>query len=154
LRVASVRSSSSALRRSRSLAVLVLVGWLAGCSSSKTAPEAVSGNLEKMRSAATKHVDDAQRRAGLLRSIDGLQVDLDALRRVDFDTMTQIRALNTQPDVSRAVMQAALDDLDQKRREARERVVQHHFEMTALTTAAEWKELAGLERKALLSATQ
>ena len=152
--MASIGSSSSALRRSPSLAVLALAGWLAGCSSNKTAPEAVSANLEKMRNAATEHVEDAQRRSGLLRSIDGLGVDLDALRRVDFDTMTQIRALNTQPDVSRAAMQAALDDLDQKRREARERVVRHHFEMTALTTAAEWKELAGLERKALLSATR
>jgi hypothetical protein len=107
-----------------------------------------------MRSAATKHIEDPQRRSGVLRSIDGLQVDLDALRRLDFDTLTQIRALNTRPDIPRAEMQAAMEDLDQQRRQARERVVRHHFEMTALTTPAEWKELAGPERKALLAAVQ
>jgi len=127
----------------------------AGCSANKAkGPEAVAANLNSMRGATTKHVADPQRRSDLLRSIDGLQVDLDALRRVDFDTLTQIRALNTRPDVSRAEMQAAMDTLDQQRRQARERVMQHHFEMTSLTTAAEWKELAGLERKALLSAVR
>ena len=136
------------------MAVVLALAWLAGCSSNKTGPEAVAAGLGKMRSAATKHVEDPQRRAGVLQSIDGLQVDLDALRRVDFDTLTQVRALNTRPDVTRAEMQAAMDELDQQRRQARERVVRRHFEMTALTTPAEWKELAKLERKALLSAVQ
>ena len=154
--MAGARFSFSAMRIPQMLAVMLATGWLAAaCSSSKLAgTEAVAADLEKMRSAATKHVDDTQRRAGLLRSIDALQLDLDALRRVDFDTMTQIRALNTQPDISRAEMQATMEKLDQVRRQARERVVQHHFEMIALTTAGEWKELAGPERKALLAATQ
>jgi len=154
--VARAGLSFNETQRSGFAAVLCALGLLAaGCSSSKLqGTEAVAADLEKMRHAATSHVGDPQRRSELLRSIDGLQIDLDALRRVDFDTMTQIRALNTQPDVPRAEMEATLDSLDQQRRQVRERVVRHHFEMTAATTAAEWKELAGFERKALLSATQ
>lgn len=137
------------------VAVALCLALVASCSSNRAkGPEAVASHLDAMRGAVTKSVVDTRRRAALLQSIDGLQADLETLRRVDFDTMTQIRALNTQSDVTRAQMEAALDGFDQQRREARGRVVQRHFELTGQTTAAEWKELSGLERKALLAAVR
>lgn len=134
------------------LAVMLL---FAGCSSNRAkGPEAVASHLDDMRGAVTKNVADPQRRSALLQSIDGLQGDLQEMRRVDFDTLTQIRALNTRPDVSRAEMESALDGFDQQRRQARDRVVQRHFELTAKATAQEWQQLAGLERRALTAAVQ
>ena len=144
---------SRSTRRFAAAALGVML--VVACSSNRAkGPEGIASHLDAMRSAVTKHVADPQRRAGLLQSIDGLQDDLLTLRQVDFDTMTQIRALNTRADVPRTEMEAALDGLDQQRRRARGRVVQRHFQMTAQTTAAEWKELAGLERKAMMAAVQ
>jgi len=137
------------------VAAVLCVGLVSACSSNRAkGPQAVASHLDAMRGAVTKNVVDTERRAALLQSIDGLQADLETLRRVDFDTMTQIRALNTRPDVPRTEMEAALDSFDQQRRDARGRVVQRHFELTGQATATEWKELAGLERKALLAAVQ
>lgn len=135
------------------MAALVLVA--AGCSFNKPKGAAgVEAELGSMRSAATKLIDDMARREGLLRSIDALQADLHELRRTDFETLTRIRALNTQPDLSRSEMEAALDGMDQQRRQIRDRVVQRHFELTSQTTAEEWKKLSGFERKALMAAVQ
>jgi hypothetical protein len=136
-------------------AALGLLLLFAGCSANRArGPEAIASHLDDMRGAVTKHVADPGRRGALLQSIDGLQGDLQEMRKVDFDTMTQIRALNTRADVSRAEMEAALDGFDQQRRQARSRVVQRHFELTAQTTAQEWQQLAGLERRALTAAVQ
>lgn len=134
------------------VAVMLL---FAGCSANRAkGPEAIASHLDDMRGAVTKHVAEPGRRSALLQSIDGLQRDLQEMRKVDFDTMTQIRALNTRPDVSRTEMEAALEAFDQQRRQARSRVVQRHFELTAQTTAQEWQQLAGLERRALTAAVQ
>jgi hypothetical protein len=136
-------------------AALLTGATLIGCSSNKLqGSEAVAAELGRMRAAATAQVGDTERRSRLLQAIDGLQADLGELRSVDFDTTTRIRALNTRPDVTRTEMERALDAFDQQRRAARDKVLQRHFELTALTTPQEWKQLAKLERKALQAAVQ
>lgn len=134
---------------------MLCLGLVAACSSNRAkGPEAMASHLDAMRGAVTRHVADTRRRDALLQSIDGLGADLAMLRQVDFDTMTQIRALNTRPEVTREQMETAMNEFDRQRREARGRVLQRHFELTGQTTSEEWKKLSGLERKALLASVQ
>ncbi|HVY04735.1 MAG TPA: hypothetical protein VHB46_02040 [Burkholderiales bacterium] len=132
-----------------------LVTIASGCSGrGVTREEAIADALDAMRAAARQHIADMQRQPVVLKAIDGLQAELasfdDALRL----GMEQVRALNANPDTSRADLEVALKSLDAGRKQARQRILQRHFEIIDMTSADEWSTLAPHEKRALLAAVK
>ena len=144
-------AAATQVRRRVALFALVVV-TATGCGSSRGPADAVMENLERMRAEARTLVADPQRRAALELSIDGLQSDLLMMRETFRTTLEELRAVNARPEATRAELEQVMDDMDVRRGAARDRVVQRHFDLTALTFAAEWQALAKHERKALQAA--
>lgn len=135
-----------------SLAVAVTLA-MTGCSAwHKTPEQKVAHALQAWRDAVPGHVADPQRAARVQRAVDGMGTELAAFQQLLHEARDGLHAANGRPDVPRAELDALVAGYDTRRREVRARVLQHHAEMIAATTADEWHALAPHERKALAEA--
>lgn len=143
-------------RITRGMALATLAALLVqGCKSGRDDPAAaVVKNMDRMRAEVRTLVADEVRRASLERTIDAMQSDLLAMRHTFKTSLEELRAVNASPQTTRAELEQALDRLDAQRTQAREQLIQRHFELASLTFAAEWQALAGHERRALEAAAR
>lgn len=133
--------------------LLLAATMLAGCAGHDTpARDTVTRELAAMSRKAGEQVPDAGRAARLQQAIDGLGAELIAFHDAYADISVELRELNADPAASRAQFEALLEQFEVKHRQLRERILQRHFELIALTSPAEWKALAPHERKAFLAA--
>jgi len=102
-----------------------------------------------MNEAVPKAVTDANRAAIVQASIGRLESELVGFRTTLDNFEMDLRLLNARRDVQRAQIVERLDQFDAERKAARSRVLDIHLQMTAATTADEWKQLAKHERAAL-----
>lgn len=105
-----------------------------------------------MRETARRTINDQERLPLLLQSIDGLEAELNAFDGTLAGASQDLLSLNANPDASRGQIESLLDRFESTRKEARQRIVQRHFELIALTNADEWPALSSHERKALIAA--
>jgi len=133
------------------LAALVALGGCAG--KSQPPRQKIARALQEMSWEVARQVGDPERAARLQQAIDGLDADLNELQGVSETLRSRLRALNANPDATRADFATLLDGFDADRRRLRDRVLQRHFEFLAATSANEWAALSGHERDALAAVT-
>ena len=102
-----------------------------------------------MSEAVPKTVTDANRAAIVQASIGRLESELVGFRATLENFEIELRLMNARRDVQRSQLAERLDQFDAERKAARARVLDIHLQMTAATTAEEWKQLAKHERAAL-----
>ena len=130
-------------------------GVVVGCTT-REIPQAdvVGGKLKAVREEILRVVPDARRQAQLRRAVDRMERELHDFDQAISALSTASRALNADPDASRAQFQGLVDRFESRSRPIRERVTRAHFDLLALTTADEWKSIARHERDALEAAGQ
>jgi hypothetical protein len=130
-------------------------GVIGGCTT-REIPQAdvVGGKLKAVREEILRVVPDARRQAQLRQAVDRMERELDDFDRAISALSTASRALNADPDASRAQFQELVDRFESRSRPIRERVTRVHFDLLALATADEWKSIARHERDALEAAGQ
>jgi hypothetical protein len=134
-------------------ALLAAAMVAAGCTWRQgTRSEALAAAALDMRAAAARTVYDQERLPLLQAAIDGLEADLDAFDVVVEGAIAELHAMNANPDTTREQMETVLDRFEAQRKQGRLQVIRRHFDLIALTDAAEWSKLAPYERKLLLAA--
>jgi hypothetical protein len=134
--------------------LLAMAMALAGCAGKSQPPrEKIARALQEMSWEVDRQVVDAQRAGRLQQAIDGLDADLGELQEVSETLRSSLRALNANPDATRAEFDRLLDGFDADRRRLRDRVLRHHLELLAATSADEWARLSRHERDALAAVT-
>ena len=137
------------------LVPIPLVAALAcGACASHVSPEVQSKatlevKVEAMHGAVAANVPDAQRAARINKTINQLEAELDSFDNVLINFQSDVLALNSRPDATRADFDTLLTQYDQQRVAARKRIIQLHLEMIAATTEEEWKKLSPYEREVL-----
>jgi len=123
---------------------------LLGCAKPpKSSSELVEAPIQEMRHAIEKTIPEAARQGQLLSVVDLLDgvlkehaTDLEALSR-------DLSGLNADYDSSREAFDKALSDFAQRAHSRKQRVLDLHFQMTALTSAEEWKPISKHEVEAI-----
>lgn len=134
-------------------ACVLLASAGGGCSAHRaTRGEDVAHALDGMRAAAKRSIRDEERLPLVQQSIDGLEMALDAFDASLATGAAEFESVNADPDASRLQIEALLDRVEARRKAARQRILQTHFELIALTDTGEWAVLAPYERKALIAA--
>ena len=133
------------------LAAMVALG---GCAGKAQPPrEKIARALQEMSWEVAREVGDPERAARLQHTIDGLDADLVELQGAAEALRAELRTLNASPDATRAEFERRIDAFDAERRRLRDRVLRHHFEFLAATTADEWARLSRHERDAFAAVT-
>jgi hypothetical protein len=130
----------------------MLVGALliAACASQPVPPRGLlKADLEAMREAVAATVPDASRAADVNEAINGLEAQLLSFENLTRNFRADVIALNARPDVTRAELDSLFRTFDEKRVAIRKRLIELHLQMTAATTAGEWKALFPYERALL-----
>ena len=149
------RRRSPTSRAIMRLVPIPLVAALAcGACASHVSPEVQSKatlevKVEAMHGAVAANVPDAQRAARINKTINQLEAELDSFDNVLINFQSDVLALNSRPDATRADFDTLLTQYDQQRVAARKRIIQLHLEMIAATTEEEWKKLSPYEREVL-----
>ncbi|QJR10592.1 hypothetical protein DSM104443_01656 [Usitatibacter rugosus] len=104
-----------------------------------------------MSEAVPRTVTDANRAAIVQASIGRLESELVGFRTTLENFELDLRMMNARRDVQRSQLAERLDQFDLERKAARTRVLDIHLQMTAATTAEEWKHLSKYERAALVA---
>jgi hypothetical protein len=102
-----------------------------------------------MREAVAATVPDASRAADVNEAINGLEAQLLSFENLTRNFRADVIALNARPDVTRAELDSLFRTFDEKRVAIRKRLIELHLQMTAATTAGEWKALFPYERALL-----
>jgi hypothetical protein len=130
----------------------MLIGALlvAACASQSLPPRRLlEADLEAMREAVATTVPDADRAARVNEAIDGLETQLLSFETLVRTFRTDVIAHNSRPDATRAEFDSLFKLFDEQRIAIRKRLFELHLQMTAATTAAEWKVLFPYERALL-----
>lgn len=138
------------------LTAAILIGQH-GCSSSemftvKELKETITLQSGVMRDCVIRFVQDPSRRDKLLVLIDELEKEFQEHNRNFEAFMDSFQLLFCDHDTSREAMEKALREYKATRQKARERILELHYEMVALTTAEEWEKAVEYELKALEAA--
>lgn len=143
-----VLSMLSAMRMLRALFLGALLS--AACASHSLPPRTLlKADLEAMREAVATTVSDASRATRLNQAINGVEAQLVSFGKVAGTFYADMSALNSRPDATRAEFDSLVDQFEKQRIATRKRLLELHLEMTAATTAHEWKVLFPYERALL-----
>jgi hypothetical protein len=105
-----------------------------------TPPEAEEQAYEDLKAAIRSSLDDEQRQADVLASVDQMIVHLNELRESAHDRMVQFRVLNANYDTTREEMKAFTQEMIAEFRENRNKVNEMYKEIAALTSPEEREE--------------
>jgi outer membrane murein-binding lipoprotein Lpp len=129
---------------------IVLAAMLCiGCAGKQEPRQKIARAMQEMSWDVDRQIPDPQRAARLQAAIDRFDADLvefqGALEKMEAD----MKAVNARPESSRSDFEKVFADFDMRRKAIRTRLLEHHFEMIAATTAEEWHQLSHHERDAL-----
>lgn len=135
------------------LAICALLLAVGGCGRDATRTETIGRYGQELREAVTTRVDDADRRARLLQTVD----QLEALHlRYSEETEAFVRSyrqLNADYGATRAAFDELFSDYNARRIKAREEALALHFRLASLATAEEWAAIGKAEMKLYSKAT-
>lgn len=136
-----------------SLMAAVLIGQY-GCASSEMQTteeleDTIIDQSELMRDSVNRFIKDPSTRDELLVLIGEMEKVFQGHTLVFADFMDTFRTLYRDHDTPREAMDDVLHAYKARRQETRERILELHMKMTALTTAKEWRKIVEYELKAL-----
>lgn len=138
-------------RAGRVVAAVMAFTALAACHGPALSPEqTVAREMQTMREMIPVVVTDPGRAAQLQEKAGQLQAEINDFDAALLTLGQELQKLNTDPDASRAQFTALFSRFEAERKASRQRLVQTHLAMLALTTPAEWAALAPYERNALV----
>lgn len=111
--------------------------------------ELLKANIEAMQEAIPANVADTTRAARVTHSLDELRQQLLSFDAIETTFQSNVVALNARPDATRSEFETLVDQFDKRRIGFRSRLLELHSEMTAATTAEEWRGLAPYEQRLL-----
>ena len=117
-----------------------------------TPPEAEKQAYEDLRAAVRSSIDDEQRQAEVLASVDLMVVHLNELRESSSDRIARLRELNANYHTTRAELEEFTQELISEFRENRNKVNTMYKQISALTTPEERAEFDKI-RSAAIKAT-
>jgi hypothetical protein len=133
-----------------STGAIVLAAVLSiGCAGKQEPRQKIARAMQEMSWAVGEQVPDPQRAARLQAAIDKFDGDLVDFQGALEKMQADLRGANARTDAGRADFDRVFADFDVQRKAIRARLLEHHFEMIAATTAAEWQQLSRHERDAL-----
>jgi len=122
---------------------------LSGCGGAKPSPDARSQEyLHEMREAVSRNVAEKDRRDRMLALVDQMAA---LARRFNGDVagfVDRYRGLNGNYDAPRAAYDRLFGEFDAEVKKSRDRFLDLHFQLSALSTAAEWNRIVKYEVKA------
>jgi len=126
---------------------------LAGCAKSPiTTAELVGGPMLEMRQAVDRNVADPSRQTQLLALVGELDGVLQAHSR-DLNTLSgDLSRLNADYDATREAFDTLASAFAQRSQVRKERALDLHFQMVALTSVEEWSPISKREVEALSGA--
>lgn len=126
---------------------------LAGCAKApKTTAELVGGPMLEMRQAVERNVVDPGRRAQLLALVGELDGVLQAHSKDLYALSNDLSRLNADYDATREAFDTLASTFAQRSQVRKERALDLHFQMVALTSVEEWNPISKREVEALSGA--
>ncbi|RLA28011.1 MAG: hypothetical protein DRR11_17340 [Gammaproteobacteria bacterium] len=107
---------------------------------------------EDLRGEVREVISDPEREAEVIKLVDVLADDLDALREALTKRHERVRELNTNYDTSRAEFETFLKQVNLEIQAGQQRVSKTHQAFLAATTPEEWSQLNKVRSKAMTAA--
>jgi len=109
----------------------------------------IQGHVQSVRKAVRKAVEGEDAERQLLALVDELDTILDA-NSADMQALAgDLWLLNADPESTRESFESRLSAADERRKARRDRALEIHFEMAALTSSSEWKQIADAQLEAI-----
>ena len=102
-----------------------------------------------LRSAVEEVVAEDNRRADIMRLIDGLELDINSLRASLVERRTEFRRLNADYDTTREELTEFANAMEVRIQEDRRRVFDGRARLIAATTDEEWDALTKVDTRAM-----
>ena len=102
-----------------------------------------------LRSAVEEVVVEDDRRADVMRLIDGLELDINSLRASLVERRTEFRRLNADYDTTREELTEFANAMEVRIQENRRRVFDGRARLIAATTDEEWDALTKVDTRAM-----
>jgi hypothetical protein len=129
---------------------LMLVVALVACKRErKTTAEVVQVHMQSVREAVRKAVDDEEAEEQLLALVDELATILDANSAAMQQLAGDLWLLNADPESTLESFESKFAEANERRKARRDRALEIHFEMAALTNSSEWKQIANAQLAAI-----
>lgn len=136
------------ITRSPVIALAALLAGLSAASCHKAPPEQYAGQstLAEMSKMVHEKISDPATAAAVVALLDSAEA---VSRSADSALSLDIAALartNAEPGATRAELQAILERIEARRRADLQKMIALRFQMKALTTPAQWKEIVDHEQ--------
>ena len=120
---------------------------LPGCSGKPTREQSIQQYSQDLRDAVSNSVPDERRREQMLLIVDQLRAVNLRFSQETAEFIENYRKLNADFDATRPAFDQLFSDYSAKRVKARNEVLDLHFQLTSLATAAEWNSIGRAEIK-------
>jgi hypothetical protein len=119
---------------------------LSGCGGAEpTRDQAIRQYSQELREAVATRVPDEQRKARLLQVVDHVEALQLRFTHETTHFIDGYRKLNADYDAARPAFEHLFSDYSARRITARNEALDLHFQLAALTTAAEWEAIGKAE---------
>ena len=147
--VTSISSTTRSISFAALFTLLVCAAMLtvAGCGGKLTREQSIERYSEDLREAVSSSVSDERRRDQMLSIVDQLKAVNLRFSHETADFIENYRKLNADFDATRPAFDQLFSDYSAKRVKARNEVLDLHFQLTSLATAAEWNSIGRAEIK-------
>lgn len=131
------------------IAVMLLGGILlaaGGCAgATRTPDEAIQASGQELRQSVSKHVEDPGRREQMLSLVGEIESTQRSFSTQSAEFAQQYARLNADFNAPRAQFEQLFADFNAHRIQSRYRILDLHFQLTALATEQEWKRIGKVE---------
>jgi hypothetical protein len=128
--------------------ISVITLGASACTGAKPTPdETIQGASQKLRQAVSSNVREDSRRNQMLTIINQIEATQRGFAEQTARFVESFRTINADYEAPRAAFDKLFAEFNVQRVQARDRVIDLHFQLTAIATTKEWERIGKAEAK-------